>query len=105
MIAIARACRREIEELPQLIREDLADAIARLEQGLSLAMPLSRPMPSVGRGVHELRLRDPSGSYRIFYAMGGQNRIVVLHAFKKKSEQTPFRVIELVRRRIKEALI
>ena len=37
--------------------------------GLILAMPLSRPMPAIGRGVHELRLRDRSGQYRVIYAL------------------------------------
>jgi phage-related protein len=30
-------------------------------------MPPSRPMPSVGPGVEELRIRDRSGIYRAFY--------------------------------------
>jgi len=48
--------------LPAEIRADLADALARLDAGLSLSMPLSRPMPAIGPGVHELRLRDRSGA-------------------------------------------
>lgn len=55
MVTVLRSCRREIESLPEEVRGDLADAPARLDAGLSLSMPLSRPMPSVGRGVHELR--------------------------------------------------
>jgi len=36
------------------VRGDLADALARLDAGFMLTMPLSRAMPSIGRGVHEL---------------------------------------------------
>lgn len=56
MITILRACQREIAIFPEEIRGDLADALARLDAGLALSMPLSHPMPGVGRGVHELRL-------------------------------------------------
>ena len=56
-------------ELPASIRGDLADALARLDAGLGLSMPLSRPMPGIGRGVHEQRLKDRSGGYRVVYAL------------------------------------
>jgi hypothetical protein len=41
--------------LPDEVRGDLADALARLDAGLTLSMPLSRLMSSIGAGVHELR--------------------------------------------------
>ena len=34
-----------------------------------LSMPLSRPMPSIGPGTHELRLRERSGAYRVVYVL------------------------------------
>jgi phage-related protein len=54
VLQIDHRCQRELDDLPVAVREDLADAVARLEQGLTLSMPLSRPMPSIGSGVHEL---------------------------------------------------
>ena len=69
MIRILNACGRELAELPEEVREDLTDALARLEEGHLLSMPLSRPMPSIGRRVYEIRLRDRSGIYRIIYAL------------------------------------
>ena len=57
MIVILKACQREIATFPEETRGDLADALARLDAGLVLSMPLSRPMPAIGRGVHELRLK------------------------------------------------
>ena len=103
MVVIAPACRREIESLPEEIRCDLADALARLEAGLTLSMPLSRPMPSIGAGVHELRLKDRSGVYRVIYAVVVSGRVHVLHAFKKTTQGTPLRNLELARKRRKEA--
>lgn len=102
MIAISEACRREIEAFPEEIRGDLADALARLDAGLTLSMPLSRPMPSIGRGAHELRLRGRSGSYRVAYAFIRIGSVHVLHAFKKNTGQTPSRNLETARRRLKE---
>jgi phage-related protein len=69
VILILKACRREIREFPEEIRGDLADALARLDSGQTLSMPLSRPMPSIGKGAHELRLKDRTGAYRGVYAL------------------------------------
>ena len=66
-LEILRQCEKELNDWPEEVRGDLADAIARLERGLLLSLPLSRPMPSIGRGVQELRLKDRSGIYRVVY--------------------------------------
>ena len=100
MIDSLKQCQKEILEFPLAIREELADALARLDQGLSLSMPLSRPMPSIGKGVHELRFRDRSGVYRVIYVLLGASQIWLLHAFMKKTPQTSPRNIELARKRL-----
>jgi len=41
VIEILRACEKELKEFPEEVRGDLADALARLDAGLSLSMPLS----------------------------------------------------------------
>lgn len=102
MITFAKACRKEIAALPEEIRGDLADALARLDVGLVLSMPLSRPMPRIGPGVHELRLKDRSGGYRVIYALVERSAVHVLHAFKKTTQETPTRNLELARKRLKE---
>ena len=88
--------------MPLAVREDLADVVARLEQGHGLSMPLSRPMPSIGAGVHELRLRARSGAYRVIYVVATKVGVVLLHAFKKTTEKTPQRNIEIAQARLKE---
>jgi phage-related protein len=65
-------------------------------------MPQSRPMPIIGRGVHELRMKDRSGTYRIIYALVRRGAVHVLHAFKKTTQATPARSLDLARRRLKE---
>lgn len=102
MISILKQCERELSEFPEVIRADLADALARLERGLAPSFPLSRPMPSIGSGVHELRLRDRSGIYRVVYVLVKEKGMWLLHAFQKKSEKTPLQNIELSKKRLKE---
>ena len=102
MIVIPKACNRELQVLPPEVRGDLADALARLDAGLKLSMPLSRPMPVIGTGVHELRLKGRSGQYRVIYAVVERRGIYVIHAFKKTAEATPRRNLAVSRRRLKE---
>ncbi len=103
MIVILRQCRREILDLPEDVRGDLADALARLDAGHVLSMPLSRPMPSIGKSAHELRLKDRSGTYRVVNAVIRSGTVYVLHAFKKTTRATARRHIEIARTRLKEA--
>ena len=65
-------------------------------------MPLSRPMPSVAPGVSELRLHSEDGQFRTFYFTASRQAILVIHAFVKKTRQTPPAEIELGRRRLRE---
>ncbi len=102
MITVLPKCQKEIYEFPEDVRGDLADALARLNEGHKLSMPLSRPMPSIGKGVHELRFRDRSGLYRVIYVFIGGGYIYLIHAFMKKTTQTPIQNIDLAKKRLKE---
>lgn len=102
MIVILKPCRREILEFPDEVRGDLADALARLDAGQTLRMPLSRPMPSIGPGAHELRLKDRAAAYRVVYAVVRGGIIHVIHGFKKKTPATARSNIEIARKRLKE---
>ena len=46
-----------------------------------------KPMPSVGLGVKENRVRD-GGAYRVIYVARFAEAIYVLHAFQKKTTKT-----------------
>ncbi len=67
-------------------------------------MPLSRPIPAIGRGVHELRLKDRSGQCRVVYALVRRDAIYVVHAFKKTTQTTPDRNLVLAKSRLKEVV-
>jgi len=59
-------------------------------------------MPSVAAGVFELRLHSEDGQFRTFYFTASAKGILVIHAFVKKTRQTPPSEIHLARRRLKE---
>lgn len=101
MLTILKQCDRELEDWPEEVRGELADAIARLERGHLLSMPLSRPMPSIGSGIHELRFRDRSGIYRSIYWLAGKGLIYLVHAFQKKTPKTPPQNIEIAKDRLR----
>jgi|WetSurMetagenome_2_1015567.scaffolds.fasta_scaffold1099961_2 phage-related protein len=97
----ARECLRA---LPPAIQKAMGKAILELQRGAVLRMPVSRPMPSVGPGVHELRIKDESGAYRSLYAVKFRQAVYILHVFEKRSRATSQRDIELGRKRLKELL-
>lgn len=90
----------EIESWPVDVVADYARLVELLaEHGPSLRLPHSR---SFGEGLFELRPRGRSGIGRAFYCFLVGRRVVVLHAFLKKSQKTPDRDLKLARRRQKE---
>ncbi len=50
----------------------------------------------------EMRLVDRDNIARVIYAAASGRRLVVLHAFIKKTEKTPRRALEIARARAKE---
>lgn len=70
-----------------------------MDFGPKLGMPYSRAM---GKGLFELRPRGREGIGRAFYCFVKGQRVVILHAFIKKSQTTPRRDLVISRRRIQE---
>ncbi len=60
-----------------------------------------RPMPSVGPGAYEIRLRDEAGTFRVIYVAKFERAVYVLHAFQKKTRKTAHADIELATKRYK----
>ena len=86
------------------MRREFGKIIFDLQKGEKLSMPLSRPMASVAAGVDELRLRDSSGVFRVFYYTKLADSVLIFHAFAKKTQKTPLREIALAQKRLKEML-
>ncbi len=92
--------RLEIDALPADIRASYTRLTELLEEfGLDLCMPHSRAM---GGGLFELRPRGREGIARVFYCMKVGKKIIMLHSFKKKTQETPKRELDIARRRQKE---
>ena len=100
-IVIARQCERESSKFPLEVRHDFLNALALIRNGQTLSMPLSRPMPSIGRNVHELRFRCRDGIFRYFYFVKSGDKVYVLYAFQKKTQKTPKKVIDIVKKRLR----
>ncbi|MEX0680744.1 MAG: type II toxin-antitoxin system RelE/ParE family toxin [Balneolales bacterium] len=73
--------------------------LRRLQRGELLEMPVSRPMPAVGKHCHDLRISDKEKKWRIVYYLE-EDAIVILEVFVKKSQKTPPEVIEKCKKRL-----
>lgn len=101
-IKILKQCEKELLDLPLEVKNDLYDSLAMLQNGMLLTMPLSRPLSNVHISLHELRLKDRTGIYRIIYFIKKSDAIYLLHAFKKKTQKLPFKNIEIVKNRLRQ---
>lgn len=89
-----------IEAWPVDVLADYARLVELLAaHGPKLHLPHSRAM---GDGLFELRPRGRSGIGRVFYCFLVRERIVILHAFIKKTQQTPVQELKIARKRAKE---
>jgi len=61
-----------------------------------------KPMKTIGQGVREIRIREASGAYRIIYLATFEDRVLVLHAFQKKTQKTPQKDLDLAEKRLKQ---
>ena len=87
---------------PPLSRDGRNEAgylLRRLQIGDKLSLPQSRPMPSIGRRCHELRIDDQNRTWLIVYRLD-HDAVVILEVFEKKTRKTPLEVIENCKRRI-----
>ncbi len=92
--------RLEIGALPVGIRASYTRLTELLEEfGLDLRMPHSRAM---GGGLFELRPRGREGIARVFYCMKVGKKIIMLHSFIKKTNETPKRELDIARKRQRE---
>jgi phage-related protein len=95
------AVQAEIEALPMDIRTRLAHIVDLIEAAGPQRMREPHVKP-LGNKLWEMRMSGRDGIARAIYMLAVNRRIVILHAFVKKTPKTPQSAIRLALRRAKE---
>ena len=87
----------DLRAFPQDARRTAGYQIDRIQSGRD---PDDwKPMPSIGPGVREIRIREPSGAFRVIYVAKFPEAVFVLHCFRKTSQKTASADIALAKHR------
>ena len=91
----------ELRAFPVGARRAVGYQLGRVQQGL---LPSDwKPMATVGPGVIEIRVHTGL-EHRLFYVAKFEEAVYVLHAFQKRTPQTPPPAIELARKRFADLM-
>lgn len=75
----------DLRAFPAAARRRAGHELDLVQQGIE---PTDfKPMPTVGAGAYELRIRA-DGAFRVFYVAKFAEAVYVLHAFQKKTRRT-----------------
>jgi phage-related protein len=91
-----------VRDFPVDARHDAGYQLDKVQRGLQ--PDDFRPMPTIGRGVEEIRIRDDAGTFRVIYTARLADAVFVLHAFQKKTQRTSQRDIEMGKARFREMM-
>jgi len=90
-----------IRAFPTDVKREAGHQLDRVQRGLD---PIDwKPMPNLGAGIKEIRLSG-DGQYRVIYLAAFEHKVVVLHAFQKKSRKTGKSDVRAVQRALKDLL-
>ena len=86
-------------------KKDQATILGCLQsvQELGLETPRVKFRQIDGR-LWEIKIRTPNGGYRIFYMTISKERMILLHAYQKKSQKAPKKEISMATKRLKVVL-
>lgn len=91
-----------IRTFPNGARREAGFQIDRLQRGFE--PDHWKPMTTIGPGVREIRIGDSSGTFRVIAIATLPDAVYVLHAFRKKTQTTPKRDLELAGKRYSELM-
>lgn len=91
-----------LREFPDDARQDAGRQLDRVQRGMQPSD--FKPMPSIGKGVEEIRLWDDSGTFRVIYTARLSDTVYVLHAFQKKTQGTSKRDVEMAKTRFTQLM-
>jgi phage-related protein len=93
---------KRLREFPDDVRQDAGYQLDKVQRG---EQPDDfKPMPTIGKGVEEIRVWDDSGIYRVIYTARLVDVVYVLHAFPKKTPATSKPDVELAKKRYTELM-
>ena len=93
---------KRLRDFPEDARHDAGYQLDKVQRG---ARPDDfKPMPSIGKGVEEIRLQDETGTYRVVYTARMVDAVYVLHVFQKKTQTTSKRDIDLAAERFSQLI-
>lgn len=86
----------EVREFPADVRALIGQELRLVQNGL---MPSDfKPMPTVGSGAYEIRVRA-GNQYRVIYVAKFSDSVYVLHGFVKKTQKTAQADLDLAKSR------
>jgi phage-related protein len=90
----------DLRSIADTAMQPIGYQLHRLQQGLE---PLNwKPMKTIGAGVNEIRVSCYDGAFRVFYVVNRPEAIYVLHVFRKTTQKTEKRDIDLGIARFRE---
>ncbi len=85
-------------------KKEIGALLMLLQNGEILQQPQSKPMKMIHSGAYELRIKDARGIYRVIYVLAIKDKILIPHAFTKKTQKTSKKDIEVSIQRLQELL-
>lgn len=92
--------KQDLMAFPASARRNAGYQLSKVQHGL---MPDDwKPVPTVGAGTRENRIRDRTGAFRMLYVVIAADALYVLHAFQKKTRKTDLPDLRLAQQRFKQ---
>lgn len=90
-----------VRSWPTDIRIDFGNSLREMQQGRPARLQV-RPMPSIEKGVFELKTEDEAKWYRMIYLARIDNVIYVLDCFEKDTRKTEKKDLNRAAMRLKQ---
>lgn len=91
----------ELASLPKPILARLVRILEMIEQ-VGLEHVHEPHIKHLEAKLWEIRAKGPDGIARAIYVTASGKRVVILHAFVKKTQKTPKQILEIARQRARE---
>jgi phage-related protein len=99
-----KAALKTVRSFSVEVRQEVGALLRILQEGGQLGVPQAKPIKQVDTAAFELRVKGKYGIYRVFYILFDKQRILIPHAFTKKTQRTPQQEIETARKRLQRLI-